>query len=132
MRFLGGAVALAIAAALPSEASDLPELKRKGALRAIVAADETPETFALRPGSEAGFERELLAGFVRLHGLKLEVVTAQGYADRIPMLQRGQGDVIVAIFDTDERRRLVDFTVEVMPTRNVAVSRAVASKRWQS
>jgi ABC-type amino acid transport substrate-binding protein len=124
MRLAAGTVALAMAVGLPSEASDLPALKRKGALRAIVAADEAPETFALRPGGEPGFERELLDGFVRLHGLKLEVVTAKGYADRIPTLQRGEGDVIVAIFDTEERRRLVDFTVEVMPTRNVAVTLA--------
>jgi ABC-type amino acid transport substrate-binding protein len=50
------------------------------------------------------------------------VVTAQGYADRIPMLLRGDGDLIVAIFDTEDRRRQVDFTAEVMPTHNVVVT----------
>jgi ABC-type amino acid transport substrate-binding protein len=30
--------------------------------------------------------------------------------------------MIVAIFDTEDRRRLVDFTAEVMPTHNVAVT----------
>jgi ABC-type amino acid transport substrate-binding protein len=119
---VAGAAATLLAA--PLAASDLPEIRRRGTLRVIVAADEAPETFALRGGGNPGFERELLDGFVRLQGLSVAVVTAKGYADRIPMLQRGEGDLIVAIFDTDERRRLVDFTVEVMPTHNVAVSLA--------
>jgi ABC-type amino acid transport substrate-binding protein len=106
----------------PSAASDLPEAKQRGMLRAIVAADEAPETFARGAGGDPGFERELLEGFVRLEGMTLEAITAKGYADRIPMLRRGEGDLIVAIFDTEDRRRLVDFTVEVMPTHNVAVT----------
>lgn len=114
--------ALAAAGPAPSAASDLPEVKRRGTLRAIVATDEAPETFALAAGGEPGFERELLDGFARLEGITLEPVTAKGYADRIPMLRRGEGDLIVAIFDTEDRRRLVDFTIEVMPTHNVAVS----------
>jgi ABC-type amino acid transport substrate-binding protein len=54
--------------------------------------------------------------------LKVEAVKARSYADRIPTLNRGEGDLIVAIFDTEERRKVVDFSVEVMPTHNVAVS----------
>jgi ABC-type amino acid transport substrate-binding protein len=105
-----------------SGGADLADLKAKGVLRVVVAADEAPETFAVRAGGDAGFERELIEGFARLHGLRLEPVTAAGYADRIPLLQRGEGDLIVAIFDTADRRQLVDFTVEVMPTHNVVVT----------
>ena len=54
--------------------------------------------------------------------LKLEVATASSYADRIPRLLKGEGDVIVAIFDTEDRRKLVSFSTEVMPTHNVAVT----------
>jgi glutamine transport system permease protein len=103
-------------------AADLPEVRSRGALRVIVAADESAETFALTPGPDPGFERELVESFVRLQGVELEVVTAQGYADRIPLLQRGEGDLIVAIFDTEDRRKQVDFTGEVMPTHNVVVT----------
>jgi ABC-type amino acid transport substrate-binding protein len=60
--------------------------------------------------------------FAQLHDLKLEVVRAPGYAERIPMLQRGEGDVIAAIFDTPDRREKVAFTGEVIPTHNVAVT----------
>lgn len=114
---LAGVVALAATAR-----ADLPEAKSAGVLRVIVAADEAPETFALEAGERPGFEREMLESFGRLHGLRLEVVTAKAYADRIPMLLAGKGDVIAAIFDTPDRRRQVAFTAEVMPTHNVAVT----------
>jgi ABC-type amino acid transport substrate-binding protein len=102
--------------------ADLPDVQARGVLRVIVAADEAPETFALEPRADAGFERELIEGFARLRGLRVVPVVAPGYADRIPMLERGEGDVVVAIFDTPDRRKLVDFTAEVMPTHNVVVT----------
>jgi ABC-type amino acid transport substrate-binding protein len=109
-------------AAATATGADLAEVHSRGVLRVIVAADEAPATFALRAGEGPGFERELLEGFARLHGLTLTTVVAPGYPDRIPLLQRGDGDVIAAIFDTPDRRKLVDFTGEVMPTHNVVVT----------
>jgi ABC-type amino acid transport substrate-binding protein len=103
-------------------AADLEQIRARGALRVIVAADESAETFALTAGPDPGFERELLESFARLQGLQLEVVAAQAYSDRIPRLLRGDGDLIVAIFDTEDRRKRVAFTGEVMPTHNVAVN----------
>jgi ABC-type amino acid transport substrate-binding protein len=106
-------------------AADLPELKARGTLRLIAAADEQPETFAFETapgGAEPGFERELLEGFARLQGMRVEAVSAKSYSDRIPMLTSGQGDVIVAIFVTDERRKQIAFSDEVMPTHNVVVT----------
>jgi ABC-type amino acid transport substrate-binding protein len=115
-------VALAVAASLPSEGADLADVKTRGALRVIIAADESPDTFALTPGTRPGFEREIMQRFAQLQGIKLEVVRAPGYADRIPMLLRGEGDVIAAIFDTPDRREKVAFTAELIPTHNVAVT----------
>ena len=108
--------------AFRAPAADLPDIVNSGVLRVIVAADEAPETFSLGSGGDPGFERELLDGFARLHKLRVIPVTAAGYAERIPMLQRGEGDVVAAIFDTPDRRKLVDFTAEVMPTHNVVVT----------
>jgi membrane-bound lytic murein transglycosylase F len=113
---------LAVTLGTAAHALDLDALKAQGAIRVIVAADEAPETFTVQPAADAGFERELLEGFTRLNALRLEVVAARGYGDRIPMLLKGDGDLIVAIFDTPDRRRQVAFTVEVMPTHNVAVT----------
>jgi polar amino acid transport system substrate-binding protein len=115
-------LALASGAAVASEAADLAEVKARGALRVIIAADESPDTFALTAGTRPGFERDLMERFTQLQNLKLEVVRAPGYADRIPMLLRGEGDVIAAIFDTPDRREKVAFTSEVIPTHNVAVT----------
>ena len=41
----------------------------------------------------------------------------------IPMLQRGEGDVITGIVDTEARRQKVAFTGEVFPVRHMAVTR---------
>ncbi len=117
-------LAAAVAGALAplSGAADLAEVKARGLLRVIIAADESPDTFALAGGDRPGFEREIMERFTRLNALRLEVVRAPGYADRIPMLLRGEGDVVAAIFDTPDRREKVAFTTEVIPTHNVAVT----------
>jgi len=117
---LVGAAVLGAAAASP--AADLAEVKQHGVLRVIIAADESPDTFSLAANARPGFEREIMQRFATLQGLRLEVVRAAGYADRIPMLLRGEGDVIAAIFDTPDRREKVAFTTEVIPTHNVAVT----------
>jgi polar amino acid transport system substrate-binding protein len=118
------AAALVLAAAVPAPARDLAQVKAQGVLRVIVAADEAPETFSFAGGARPGFERELLEGFAKLQGVKLDPVKVKLHSDRIPALTRGDGDLIVAIFDTEDRRKLVDFTVEVMPTHNVSVTLA--------
>jgi ABC-type amino acid transport substrate-binding protein len=116
------ALFLALGAASAVAAADLPEVKARGVLRVIIAADESPDTFAQEKGPRPGFERDIMERFTQLQGLRLEVVRAPGYSDRIPMLLRGDGDVIAAIFDTPDRREKVAFTAEVIPTHNVAVT----------
>jgi peptidoglycan lytic transglycosylase F len=118
---------LAVLSVASTGAADLEEVRKAGRLRVVIAADESAETFARAPGPAPGFERELVESFARLQGLELEVVTVPGYADRIPLLLRGGGDMIVAIFDTEDRRKQVAFTGEVMPTHNVAVTLAPAA-----
>ena len=118
------ASALVLALAAPAAALDLAQIKAQGVLRVIAAADEAPETFSFAGGARPGFERELVEGFAKLQGLRLEPVKVKLHSDRIPALTRSDGDLIVAIFDTEDRRKLVDFTVEVMPTHNVSVTLA--------
>jgi polar amino acid transport system substrate-binding protein len=121
-RLVLGAVLAMLALPGHGEGADLSDVKTRGTLRVIIAADESPDTFALKPGTRPGFERDLMERFVQLQDLKLEVVRAPGYGDRIPMLLRGEGDVIAAIFDAPDRREKVAFTTEVIPTHNVAVT----------
>jgi ABC-type amino acid transport substrate-binding protein len=118
------ALAGLLAAGSRAEAApDLPEIAARGSLRVLVSADEAPEWFALRPALSPGFERELLEGFGRLHHLKLEPVPVAAFDDIIPALLSGRGDVIAGINVTDQRRKVVAFTAEVMPSRHLVVTR---------
>src|SRR5262245_39651612 len=97
---------------------------RRGALRALVTADEAPEFFSLEAGRAPGFERELLEAFARVYKLQLQVVRVARFDDVIPALLRGDGDVVTGIIDTEARRKKVAFTVEVLPSRILVVTRA--------
>jgi ABC-type amino acid transport substrate-binding protein len=107
--------ALATAAA---PAAGLP-----GKVRVLVAADEMPEMFSFQAGGRPGFERELIEGFCRMNGLGIEVVPVRAFDDIIPMLLRGEGDVVTGIVDTETRRRKVSFTDEIFPVRHLVVTR---------
>jgi ABC-type amino acid transport substrate-binding protein len=121
-----GFILLPLALASPSPAAsavDLPEIQARGSLRVIAAEGEQPEMFDFDGDpAKPGLEREMLEGFARLKRLKLEVVPVKAFSDRIPALLRGDGDVIVGLVDTAERRKLVDFTAEVLPVRHVVVT----------
>jgi ABC-type amino acid transport substrate-binding protein len=120
-RSLAFALLLALAGGAP--AADLPEIKAAGGLRVLVSADEVPEMFSFADGPAPGFEREILEGFARLHRLKLEVVKVASFDQIISKLLRGEGDVITGINDTEARRRQVAFTVEILPSRTLLVTR---------
>ena len=95
----------AVLIALPASAVDLPEIQARGSLRVIAAEGEQPEMFDFDGDpAKPGLEREMLEGFARLKRLKLEVVPVKAFTDRIPALLRGDGDVIVGLVDTAERR----------------------------
>jgi len=122
----GAVVLTALAAGAAEPTPGLP-----ARLRVLVAADEMPEMFSFETKGQPGLERELLEGFCRIHGLKLEVVPVADFAEIIPRLQRGEGDLITGIVDTAARRQKVAFTTEVFPVRHLAVTRrprAVASR----
>jgi ABC-type amino acid transport substrate-binding protein len=113
----------AILIAVPASAVDLPEVQARGTLRVIAAEGEQPEMFDFDGDpAKPGLEREMLEGFASLKRLKLEVVPVKAFADRIPALLRGDGDVIVGLVDTAERRKLIEFTAEVLPVRHLVVT----------
>jgi lysine/arginine/ornithine transport system substrate-binding protein len=114
--------------ALPAAAVDLPEIQARGTLRVIAAEGEQPEMFDFDGDpAKPGLEREMLEGFAALKRLKLEVVPVKTFADRIPALLRGDGDVIVGLVDTAERRKQIDFTAEVLPVRHLVVTQKPAT-----
>ncbi len=117
------ALALVLEPSGDSPARDLAEVKAKGVLKVLVAADEVPETFSFRPGEAPGLEREMIEGFARLYKLEMQPLPVKDFSDIIPALLRGDGDVILAINDTEARRKQIDFTREVLPSRHVVVTR---------
>lgn len=108
--------------ALPAASRDLAEIRERGSLKVLVPADEQPEMFNLRGEGPAGFDRELLEGFARLHRLRLDVVPVEDFDTILPTLARGEADLATGIIDTEARRQLVDFTVEVRPARHLVVT----------
>jgi ABC-type amino acid transport substrate-binding protein len=122
-RLLAAASFMAFVAPPARAAGDLPGIETRGTLRILVPADETPEMFAFERGTSPGFEREMLEGFAALRKVKIEVIPIERFEDILPALQRGQGDIVTGINDTAARRQAVDFTVEVLPSRHVAVTR---------
>lgn len=119
MMIATGLVLLTAAAAAATE----PTPGLRGRLRVLVPADETPEMFAFTHNPRPGLEREVLEGFCRIHGLAFEVVPVEDLGRIIPMLLRGEGDVITGIVETASRRRDVAFTAEILPVRHLAVTR---------
>jgi ABC-type amino acid transport substrate-binding protein len=121
----------AVAALLPAvraAAADKPAfgLKQPGVLRVLrMNARDDDEFFSVDPGStRPGLDREILEGFAKLHGLRLEPVTVPSWEDLIPGLLEGKGDVAAGRFTiTAARQAQVDFTTEVFPTRHVVLTR---------
>lgn len=120
-----GVALLLAAAAQAAPAVDLAEIKAGGTLRVLVMPDtKRPEFYSIRPGTHPGFDAEVLDGFARLHRLKLEVVPQSGWDALIPALLDRKGDLIAGRFTaTDGRKKVVLFTSEVFPTRNVVINR---------
>ncbi len=122
---LPAAAMLALVLGPAGAAADLARIKQSGTLRVVVVPDtRRPEFFSVKPGAPPGFDHEVLEGFAALHKLKLRVVPVSGWDALIPALRDGKGDIIAGRFsDTPTRRKQIDFTSEVFPTRHVVISR---------
>jgi len=120
-------VAVALSLGAPStraHADDWAVVQKRGSLRVLAVFDRhRPEFFSDKRG-KPGFDREVLEGFAALHHLELEVVNVPSWDGLIPALLAGKGDLIAGRFTaTPARRKLVTFTHEVFPTRNVVITR---------
>src|SRR5262249_19195075 len=58
----------------------------------------------------------------RINRLQIQVVPVKNFDQIIPMLLRGDGDVITGIVDTDGRRKQIAFTGETYPVRHLVVT----------
>lgn len=106
-------------------AADLAEVRARGTLKVAAVLDPIrPEFFADRPGLHPGFDREVLQGFADKNKLQLEVVPMTGWDALVPALLSNKADVAAGrLTDTATRRKSIDFTVEVFPSRLVVITR---------
>ena len=105
-------------------AADPLGLRVPGVLRVLVSADEMPEVFSFAPRApNPGFERELVEGFAKAHRLEMRIVPVKNFDQIIPLLVKGEGDLIVGIVDTAARRQKISFTSETYPVRHLVVTR---------
>lgn len=116
------ASAAMVAAGAPLHAADLEAIKKRGVIKVIVTADEEPEMYNLETKGEPGFERELIEGFAKLHRITVQAVPTRKFEDILPGVVRQDGDLAVGLINREARRKIVDFTVEVLPARHVVVS----------
>lgn len=129
MRRLAFALAALGAFAPPVSSLDLPEAKQRGKLLVLFAGDATAPVvstrFLARDGDAfVGIEGEILAGFARQHKLELELVYVPSWEMLIPSLLAAKGDLIAGgMTRTEERRKLIEFTAETFPTRDVVITR---------
>jgi polar amino acid transport system substrate-binding protein len=111
------------AAATMGAAADLDEITQRGSLRVLAVLVNQQESFVSAKAG-VGLDRELLEGFAALHRVKLTLVPVTGWDRLVPALLEGRGDVIAGRFTvTEARKKEIDFTVEVFPTRNVVLTR---------
>lgn len=117
------------ALARPVMSLDLPGMRQRGKLVAIVAGNPTapgaPSRFVAKRGDAfVGIEGEILAGFARQQKLELEIVYVASWEMLVPSLLQKKGDVVAGgMTNTEERRKLIGFTAETFPTRDVVVTR---------
>jgi polar amino acid transport system substrate-binding protein len=120
---LSAALVAASLSTTTDTAADLEDMKARGSLRVLAANDENPLWFSFEETGEPGFEREVLAGFARVNKLKFELVPVSVWENAIPELVGGKGDVLAGVNATEARRKLIDFSDELLPAKNVVVTR---------
>ena len=118
------ALGLAVLVGAAPAAADLAEVKSRGALRVLVMGVRNGDEFFAPPGAHPGFDREVLEGFANLHRVRLDVVPVASWDALVPELLAGKGDLVAGRFTvTESRKKLIAFTGEVFPTRNVVLTR---------
>lgn len=101
---------------------DLEQIRASGVLKAITIY--SPTGYFLYRGKTMGFEYDLLKRFTDKIGVDLEIVVAKNVDSLIPMLLRGEGDIIATGYTiTSERKKWIAFTEPYLNTHQVLIQR---------
>ena len=107
---------------------DLNDILEEGVLRAITNYSGT--SYFLYKSHPMGFEYELLRRLADYLEVDLEIVLAENIDSIMPMLERGNGDLIAfGLTITQDRKEQIDFTEYLYLTRQVLVQRKPSNWR---
>lgn len=108
---------------------DLPEIKKRGRLIAIV--DNSSTSYFIYRGQAMGYEYDLLTRLAQKLGVELEIVITTSLDKAFDMLQRGEGDIVAHnLTITRERQEKVAFTLHHNEVRQMLIQRK--PKAWRN
>lgn len=104
------------------DTGDLDAVLKRGALRMLVYGGD--EAVLPRDGASTATDRELAEAFAHELGVKVEPIGVPRFADLIPMLLEGKGDLIAArLTETKARKQLIAFSRPTTTVRELLVGR---------
>ncbi len=107
---------------------DLEDIIDSGVLRVITTY--SPTGYFLYKGKTMGFEYEIFKRLADNLGIGLEIVLAKNVDSVIPMLNRGEGDIIALGYTiTSDRKEEVSFTEPYLITHQSLIQRK--PKNWR-
>jgi len=93
---------------------DFDNILRAGKLRILLPQDFTSVTYLPRRRSPLAEQQRIVEAFAESHGLKPELIFVKNFAELIPALEAGKGDVIINnLTITDQRLKKISFSVPV-------------------
>lgn len=104
------------ALAAPARADQMQDILDAGTIRVGIALTGEPIGFRDDQGNPVGYDVDIATRLAEALGVELEIIEVTG-ANRIPMLESEQIDVIIAnITATLERAKSIDFTIPYLRT----------------
>ncbi|MCP4237170.1 MAG: transporter substrate-binding domain-containing protein, partial [Aestuariibacter sp.] len=93
---------------------DFENILRLGKLRILLPQDFTSITYLPRRGSPLAEQQRIAEAFAESHGLEPELVFVKSFAELIPALQAGKGDIIINNLTINQQRlKKISFSVPV-------------------
>lgn len=103
---------------------DLDDIVHSGVLRVITTY--SPTGYFIYKGKTMGFEYELFKRLADRLNVELEVVLARNVDSVIPMLNRGEGDIIALGYTiTSDRKEMVSFTEPYLITHQALIQKSL-------
>jgi len=104
----------------PDHPRSLEEIVRSGYIRVLTRNNDT--SFFIYRGHRMGFDYEVGKKLAQHLGIRVDMIITQGWAEMVPALLRGEGDVIAAeVTVTEDRQKQVLFAEPWARTREVVV-----------